>query len=347
MPDPVLDISPSELHVKQNESAPSELHAKQNGGAPSELHDKENGEVCKPILVKAPAELVPVEVSRFDGKNYHSWVQQMELFLNQLKIAYVLTEPCPNATLGTEVSADEFDEAKVAEKRWMNDDFLCHHNILTSLSDHLFNKYAKRKMSAKELWEELKLVYLDEEFGTKRALVKKYIGFQMVDGKAILEQIQEFNTIADSIVAAGMLIDENFHVNVIISKLPPSWEDLGIKLMREEHLPFWKLMERLRIEQESHNYGNHVKQTGEPSNNVRYQPAKKFGPRVADNKSPGMHRSKPEMNVKGIICYICGKKGHLSKNCWRRFEKQANGRRLEENGSTPAVTEFNMVGVME
>lgn len=304
--------------------------------------------MLNPVLDAAPLEHVPIEISRFDGKNYHFWVEQMESLLKQLKIAYVLTESCPNATPGLDATAEEIAEARAAEKRWVNDDFLCRRNILCYLSDHLFNQYANRKITAKELWEELKLVYLYEEFGTKRSQVKRYIEFQMVEEKPILEQVQEFNTIADSVVSAGMLIDDNFHVSAIISKLPPSWKDFCIKLMRKEYLPFWMLMERLRMEEESR---NQVKEVGEPSNNnIGYHETRKFVPRGADMKLSSMYgqRNKLDMNSRSMVCYVCGKKGHLSKNCWRKFDRHAREKRLEENEpTTAAVAEVNTVGVTE
>ncbi|KAJ7962593.1 RNA polymerase II transcriptional coactivator KELP-like protein [Quillaja saponaria] len=308
----------------------------------SEVEDEEI-EVSNPVTSAVPHELAPVEVNRFDGKNYHSWVQKMEAFLQQLRMEYVLTDPCPNVRLGPDVSAAEIAQAKVAEQRWVNDDYMCRRNILSYLSDHLFNQYANKPMSARELWEELKLVYLYEEYGTKRSQVKKYIDFQMVDEKPILEQVQEFNGIADSIVAAGMLIDENFHVSVIISKLPPSWKNFCLKLMPEEYLPFWMLMERLRIEEESRNQARQ----GEHSNHVGYHQAEKLVPRMTGIRSPGMHRKRDlDMDGKTIVCYTCGKKGHLSKHCRRKFDKKSNERKFEQNGSLPATPEVNMVGAM-
>ncbi|KAJ1413764.1 Transcriptional coactivator p15 [Sesbania bispinosa] len=267
---------------KKSVPAIEEAITRMEGRMGSELNGEKNGEVSNSVVDVAPLEPVPIEIIRFDGKNYEFWAQQMELLLKQIKIEYVLTEPCPNATLGEDATA----AAKASEKRWVHDDLMCRRNILSHLSDHLFNQYANRKMSAKELWEELKFVYQFEEYGTKRSQVKKYIEFQMVDEKAVVEQIQEFNSIADSIVAAGMSIEENFHVCVIISKLPLSWKDFCIKLMHEEYLPFWKLMERIRIEEETR---NGVKQVGEPSNGYRFRQANKGGARVADNnnKPPG------------------------------------------------------------
>ncbi|XP_058740659.1 uncharacterized protein LOC131612934 isoform X2 [Vicia villosa] len=266
----------------------------------------------EPVLI----EIVPIEIVRFDGKNYQVWAEQVELLLKQLKINYVLTEPCPNAMLGEDnASAEEISETKAAEKRWVNDDLMCRRNILGLISDSLFKNYASRKMSAKELWKELRRVYLIEEYGTKRSQVKKYIEFQMDDEKAVADQIQELNCIADSILAAGMHIDENFHVSVIISKLPLSWKDFYNKLMCEEHLPFWKLMERITIEEESR---NGVKQVGEPpSDNARLHHANKGGIKGADIKPPPGFPRKFEPNGKNKTCYVCGQKGHISKNCWR------------------------------
>ncbi|XP_058742595.1 RNA polymerase II transcriptional coactivator KELP-like [Vicia villosa] len=65
-----------------------------------------------------PIEIVPIEIVRFDGKNYQVWAEQVELLLKQLKIDYVLTEPCPNATLGeNDASAGEISKAKGMGKR--------------------------------------------------------------------------------------------------------------------------------------------------------------------------------------------------------------------------------------
>ncbi|TKY61252.1 RNA polymerase II transcriptional coactivator KELP [Spatholobus suberectus] len=325
-------------------SVPSieEAITKMEGRIRSELNGKQNGDAPNSVVDVAPLEPVPVEVIRFDGKNYHFWAQQMELLLKQLKIEYVLTEPCPNATLGEGVSTEELAAAKAAERRWLNDDLMCRRNILSHLSDPLFNQNANRKMSAKELWEELKLVYLYEEFGTKRSQVKKYIEFQMVDEKAVVEQTRELNGIADSIAAAGMFIDDNFHVSVIISKLPPSWKDFCIKLMREEYLPFWKLMERIQIEEESR---NGVKRVGEHSNSIGFHLANRGGQKRVDNRPLGMCRNRSEINAKSVPCSICGKKGHLSKNCWRRYDKQANERTAEEDVRIP--TEVDTLGATQ
>uniref|UniRef100_A0A2C9VSL9 Uncharacterized protein n=1 Tax=Manihot esculenta TaxID=3983 RepID=A0A2C9VSL9_MANES len=262
-------------------------------------------------------------INRFDGKNYQLWAPFMESFLDKLKIAYVLTDPCPSVDIRPEASAEEIAQAKAAEQKWYNDDHLCRHNILTSLSDALYYQYSKKTKSARELWEELKLVYLYEEFGKKRSQVRNYIEFQIVDERPVLDQVKELNNIADSIVASGMFFDEKFHVSAIISKLPPSWKDFCIKLMCEEYLPFRKLMERIRAVEESRNQDKQV----EPTNSLFFNHAKNEGPGMKDMQKPRMNGKKRETETddKAVICYSCGKRGHISKHCRnRKLDKEAN-----------------------
>ena len=268
--------------------------------------------------VTSPLELFPTELHRFNGKNYRVWAQQIELLLKQLKVQYVLTDPCPIVTLCPQASSEEVTRVKAAERKWLNDNNICRRHILNFLSDHLYYQYSKRTSSAKELWEELKLVYLDEEFGTKRSQVKKYIEFQMFDEKSVFEQVLELNKIADSIVVAGMMIYENFHVSVILSKLPLSWKDFCIKLMRMEYLTFTMLMDHIKAEEESR---SHNKQE-EPSKFVELSPAVNFGPRMREMSKK---RRESEMDSKTVVCYNCRKQGHVAKHCHnKRLHQEIN-----------------------
>ncbi|KAK9910157.1 hypothetical protein M0R45_034131 [Rubus argutus] len=261
----------------------------------------------------------------------------MEFQFKQLNIAYVLFVSCPLITFGPDASTEEIAQATAAEQKWMNDDFVCRRSILNALSDDLFSLYSRKTTTAKELWEDLKLIHLYEQFGTKRSLVKKYIEFQMLEGRPVLEQIQEFNNIADSIVASGMVVEEKFHVSAIISKLPPSWKDVCIKLMSEEHLPFAMLMDRLRFEEDLR---TREKQRVPTTGNLPVKPI----PRMRDQKPRSMQwkRSDPEIDGR-VICQFCGKKGHISQNCRynkRKFAKDVNYESHEGNGSMPK--EVNM-----
>ncbi|KAL3832856.1 hypothetical protein ACJIZ3_007592 [Penstemon smallii] len=239
-------------------------------------------------------QLIPIQPSRFDGRNYHSWRLHMEMFLNQLNLSYVLFEPCPSISSNPEASLNEKVQVQSATQRWIKDDYMCRDNILKSLCDSLFQSYSQKTYSAKELWEELKLVY-SEDFGTNRSQINKYINFQMVDGVSILEQVQELHRIANTIMASGFSwIDENFHVSAIISKLPPSWKEFRVRLMHEEFLPVHILMHRLQVEEESRK--NYKKESNYRKDQIRKKEYKKG-------------------------CFRCGREGHVMKNCPdQRFE---------------------------
>ncbi|ONI23500.1 hypothetical protein PRUPE_2G191700 [Prunus persica] len=197
----------------------------------------------------APQELVPIDPVRLDGKNYTIWARRMEFFLKELKVEYVLYEPCPGIMLGSEATTEEIAESKAAEEKWIKDDFMCLRTILNYLCDDLLHRYAKRKKTttAKQLWDDLKLM-----FGTKRSLVRKYMEFQMVDEKTVVEQVQEFNRIFDDVVASGMTLSEKFHVSAILAKLPASWKYSNIKSLtgKEKPLTLEVLMDSLRVEEE-------------------------------------------------------------------------------------------------
>ncbi|CAL9007514.1 unnamed protein product [Prunus brigantina] len=215
-------------------------------------HDNEqteDGMSNSTVAGLAPQELVPIDPVRLDGKNYPIWVRRMEFFLKELKVEYVLYEPCPSIMLGSEATTEEIAESKAAEEKWIKDDFMCLRTILNYLCDDLLHRYAKRKKTttAKQLWDDLKLM-----FGTKRSLVRKYMEFRMVDEKTVVEQVQEFNRIFDDVVASGMTLSEKFHVSAILAKLPASWKYSNIKLLtgKEKPLTLDVLMDSLRVEEE-------------------------------------------------------------------------------------------------
>ncbi|CAH8335174.1 unnamed protein product [Eruca vesicaria subsp. sativa] len=277
---------------------------------------KQNGDTSKPVENNntTTCSFSIIETSRFDGRSYLRWASQMELFLKQLNLSYVLFEPCPVVT-------NSPSQADASGKNWLKDDYLCYTHLLNSLSDHLHRQYSKKFKHAKELWDELKWVYQCEESNSKRSQVRKYIEFKMVEERPVLDQVQEFNKIADSIVSAGMFLDETFHVSTIISKFPPSWRGFSTRLMEEEFLPVWMLMERVKAEEEGPQRVTYRPATG--SCQMERMP-QSLG---RGSQSIGWKRKEPERDGRvSIVCDNCGRRGHLAKNCW--------GKTLEERASS-------------
>lgn len=208
----------------------------------------------------------------------------MEFYLNQLNLSYVLVKLCPKIPVSSESSFEEITQAKTNAQKWMNDDYICRHSILNSLSDQLFDQYSAKTLNAKGLWDELNSFYADD-FGTKISHVNNYIQFQMVDGVPVLEQVQELHRIASVITTSGIHIDENFHAGIIISKLPPSWKHVRAKLMHEEYLPLDKLIYVLKDEEDSRNQQKRENGSGCKKKDTR------------------------------VFCFGCHKEGHIRRDC--------------------------------
>ncbi|KAL8254109.1 hypothetical protein R6Q59_032330 [Mikania micrantha] len=226
--------------------------------------------------------LIPIATARFTGKNFYCWKRQMEFFLNQLKISYVLVVSCPKIPVPQEASFEEINRSKIHAQKWINDDYICRHTILNSLSDQLFDQYSVKTLNAKELWDQLNSLYADD-YGTQISHVNNYLHFQMVDGVSVVEQVHELHRIADIINTSGINIDEKFHVGAIISKLPPSWKHIKTKLMQQENFTLDKLIYRLKDEEDS-----------------RSQQKRETGSRKKDMKG---------------LCFGCHQEGHIRRDC--------------------------------
>ncbi|CAH8267306.1 unnamed protein product [Arabidopsis lyrata] len=239
-----------------------------------------NANTCE-ALDKSSQGFSLIETSRFDGRSYLSWASQMELFLKQMKLAYVLSEPYPGTGSGS-------------SQDWLRDDYLCHNHLMKSLSDDLYRQYLKKFKHAKELWDELKWVYHREEYSSKRTLVRKYIEFKMVEERPVLEQVQDFIKIADSIVGAGMLLDETFHVSTIISKFPSSWRGFVTRLMEEEFLPVSMLIERVKAEEEFLRSGKKRVTVCPATGSSQMEMRPSLGTTLTGSQSIGVKRKEPE-----------------------------------------------------
>ncbi|KAK3013753.1 hypothetical protein RJ639_010045 [Escallonia herrerae] len=122
------------------------------------------------------------------------------------------------------------------------------------MTDSFYDQYFKKSNTAKELWDTLKSVYQAEEASSTKFLVSNYMNFKMTDDRPVSVQVREFQLIANDICAAGMVLDENFHVGAIVAKLPPTWKEYCNRLKhKKEDLALDQLMQHLHIEEETKN----------------------------------------------------------------------------------------------
>ena len=104
----------------------------------------------------------------------------MLFYLTTLNLAHVVKEECPVAD-GDNIPAEKLN----AIDEWKHNEFLCRNYILNSLDDSLYDAYRSYN-TAKDLWDSLEIKYKIEDAGSKKFIVGKFLKYQMVDSKTVV-----------------------------------------------------------------------------------------------------------------------------------------------------------------
>ncbi|KAK5812587.1 hypothetical protein PVK06_028023 [Gossypium arboreum] len=210
-------------------------------------------EVIVAAQAQAASQTLPVTIShnenpvKFTGENFKTWQQKMLFYLTMLNMKTFLKDDPPIFRVDEKDAIIAFNIVKA----WNNFDFLCCNYILKRLSDEIYEIYSIKK-KAKKLRVSLDHKYKTEDVGAKKFIVSKFLNFVMVDSKAVVNQVQEFQLIIHGILVEGMYISESFQITTIIEKLPPTWNDFNncLKHKRKE-IKVENLIVRLRIEEDN------------------------------------------------------------------------------------------------
>ncbi|KAK9683804.1 hypothetical protein RND81_10G165700 [Saponaria officinalis] len=90
--------------------------------------------------------------------------------------------------------------------------------------DNLFDIYCKTK-TVKGIWDALETKYRSDVFGTKKYTIARWLKFEIVDGKPIMDQIHDYENLVFEILGEGMILCEFMQANAFIEKLAsPSWD---------------------------------------------------------------------------------------------------------------------------
>ena len=79
--------------------------------------------------------------------------------------------------------------------------------------------------SANTIWTKLHAKYHLDDTGKKKYVVGKWLQFQIVDHKPIMEQVHTYEKLFAEVLAEGIKMCEILQGNVLIEKFPPSWSD--------------------------------------------------------------------------------------------------------------------------
>ncbi|XP_016496225.1 uncharacterized protein LOC107815212 [Nicotiana tabacum] len=169
-----------------------------------------------------------------DGNNYKRWSQIFLIFFEQLEVDYVLFNDPPadivadNSNFANIVVADD-----ATKKKFEKDNKAVRGHLLSHMTSPLFDLFINYK-SAKVTWDSLEKKYGADDAGKNKYVVGKWIKFQMVEDKPIMEQVHEYEILIADVLNEGMEMCEILQANVVLEKFPPSWNDYRNQLKHKK-----------------------------------------------------------------------------------------------------------------
>jgi len=139
------------------------------------------------------------------------------------------------------------DEA--TERKLERDNKLARSYLLNNMSNPLFDLFVSFK-SAKVIWTKLETKYGSDDAGKRKYVVGKWLQFQIMDDKPIMEQVHVYENLCVEVLAEGMKMCEILQANVLIENFPPSWSDYRNNLKhKKKDLTLQELISHLRTKE--------------------------------------------------------------------------------------------------
>jgi transcription elongation factor GreA-like protein len=91
--------------------------------------------------------------------------------------------------------------------------------ILSMLGDSIVDAYVPL-LTGKEMWNALEAKYEVSNAGSELYIIEQFHDYRMVDGRSVVEQAHEIQTLAKELKNFDCVLPEKFVAGCIIAKLP-------------------------------------------------------------------------------------------------------------------------------
>ncbi|XP_070014738.1 uncharacterized protein [Nicotiana sylvestris] len=166
------------------------------------------------------------------------------------QVDYILfNDPPADIVADNSNSANIVVADDVVKKKFEKDNKIVRGHLLNHITNPLFDLFINYK-SAKVVWDNLEKKYGADDVGKKKYVFGKWIKFQMVDDKPIMEQVHEYENLTADSLNEGMEMCEILQANVLLEKFPSSWSDYRNQLkQKKKNLTLQELISHMRTEE--------------------------------------------------------------------------------------------------
>ncbi|XP_075096523.1 uncharacterized protein LOC142174598 [Nicotiana tabacum] len=171
------------------------------------------------------------------------------VFMHGKLVDYILfNDPPADIVADNSNSANIVVADDVVKKKFEKDNKIVRGHLLNHITNPLFDLFINYK-SAKVVWDNLEKKYGADD-GKKKYVFGKWIKFQMVDDKPIMEQVHEYENLTADSLNEGMEMCEILQANVLLEKFPSSWSDYRNQLkQKKKNLTLQELISHMRTEE--------------------------------------------------------------------------------------------------
>lgn len=163
-----------------------------------------------------------------------------------MKIDYLLLTIVPNdqpepVVPATPVTTPQTDKSKKADDetkaKVKKDNKTVRFHLLKHMMNSLFDICVKQKY-AKDICNILETGYGADNDGGNKYVVGKWLQFQIVDSKPIMDQVHEYKNMAADVFTEGIKMCDILRANVLLEIFSPFWSDYrnNLKLKKKKKI---------------------------------------------------------------------------------------------------------------
>lgn len=258
-------------------------------------------------------------VPLFDGTNYNNWKFRMEILLEKLSLRDHIESQVLDGEAKTGEAAEVFRARMVSLRK---KDTKCKSQIVQRIADsHL--EYAKNKLTAFDIWMELRNVFERRGVASQLLLRKKLLLMKFKpSAESLSSHFLKFESLVRELKSTGANMEETDIVCHLLLTMPSEYDVIvtALETLSKESLTLSFVKNRL-LDEESKRKG-----TGKSMKNEA-QHSTAFTSSTNENGKNTRDTGNKQFNYR---CYNCGAYGHRRSEC-KKPKQQPEGNRHYKN----------------